>query len=78
MARDPSALGHHRPPRKSRPPRANHPARKQGTIRERSSRLAMSFEVERLYAPDRDAMLAAIRLVLRLPSPTLRLDGRDG
>ena len=39
--------------------------------------LAMSLDVEREYAPDREAMLAALRVVLGLPNPTrFWLEGR--
>ena len=35
-----------------------------------ASRLAISVEVERSYDPDREAMVAALRLVLGLPTLT--------
>jgi hypothetical protein len=55
------------------------------TIARRSSsksdggRLACLPAVERSYTPDRQAMVAALRLVLGLPvSPTLWLEEADG
>ena len=38
-----------------------------GTIRRRSSRLAISPVIERTWVPDREAMAAALRVVLDLP-----------
>ena len=41
------------------------------------SNLAMSPDIERLYDPDREAMIAALRLVLGLPTLTKNwLEGR--
>jgi hypothetical protein len=34
------------------------------------SRLAIPFDTERVFEPDRGAMLAALRVALGLPNPT--------
>jgi hypothetical protein len=41
-----------------------------------SRRTSSPLEIERLYAPDRDAMLAALRVVLDLPRVPITL--KDG
>jgi hypothetical protein len=40
-------------------------------------RLANQPHIERLYDPDRQAMLAALRIVLGLPRPFTPVDGGE-
>jgi hypothetical protein len=41
-----------------------------GGTKRSEEHLAIPFEVERAYTPDREAMLGALRVLLRLPNPT--------
>lgn len=44
---------------------------------EASRRLSIPLETERLYAPDRKAMLAAMRIVMNQPKMLIELKDKD-